>query len=65
MPDSRPPEMLEAGAVYTSAEFVRRLRFGQSGWRKLKLEGLTTHKLGKTVVVLADDFTEFLRNRDK
>ena len=65
MPESRSPEMLPAGAACTSAEFKRRFRIGEATWRQIKKDGLRTHKLGKTIVVLADDFSEYLRTRDQ
>ena len=52
----RPPEYLEAGAIYTSKEFMARLRLGQAGWRKLKREGLKTHKLGPGQLPLFSDY---------
>jgi hypothetical protein len=64
MPKSRTSEILEAGAVYSSREFKSRLRIGEATWRKLKREGLRTYKIGKTVVVITNDFHDFLKSRN-
>jgi hypothetical protein len=64
MPENRPPAYLEPGCAYLSTDFKARMRLGESGWRHLKRQGLITHRIGKSVVVLADDFIEFLQSRD-
>ena len=64
MPESRPPEVLEPGCVYTSREFKARLRLGEAGWRQLKRQGLKVYRIGKTVLVRADDFQDFLRSQE-
>lgn len=63
MPESRPLEVLAAGGIYTSREFRRRMRIGESCWRRLKQQGLKVHRVGKTCLVLTSDFENYLRSR--
>ena len=65
MPASRPPEVLEAGAIYSSREFKSRLRIGEAAWRKMKKEGLKVYPISKTVMVRTEDFVDFLMTRDE
>jgi hypothetical protein len=64
MPSTRPPEVLQPGCIYSSREFKSRLRIGEATWRRLKREGLRVHRVGKTVVVMTDDFHTFLSSME-
>ena len=59
------PEEIRRDTAYTSAALKRRLRLGDATWRKMKKEGLRTARLGKTVVVLGDDFFQYVAEHEE
>ena len=62
-PASDAPGVVEAGALYTAAEIMRRLQLTKSGFRALRRRGLPVTYLAGSMrpVVLVDDLIALAR----
>jgi len=63
-----PPSKLLSGFIrhdelYTLPELQRRLGIRQAAWRVLRRKGLPCYQVGKRVLVIGQDFFEFVRKQ--